>query len=134
MKLADARSAYDYFSGKASDIVRQLGFAGIAIIWVFKEEVGGEIQIPQLLLWAGLLIILTLAFDLVHYAAGTLVWGAFHRSKERAGVSEEVEFAAPAAINWPGLVFFWSKILCIALAYVLLGVFVARALLRPVGA
>jgi len=39
MKLAQARGHYEYFSGKASDISRQLGFAGIALIWVFKTQV-----------------------------------------------------------------------------------------------
>src|SRR6478672_3157292 len=40
MKLSKYRETGEYFSGKASEIVRQLILAGIAIIWVFKIKVG----------------------------------------------------------------------------------------------
>ena len=38
MKLSDYRETYYEFSGKASDVTRQLAFAGIAIVWIFKIE------------------------------------------------------------------------------------------------
>jgi hypothetical protein len=37
MKLQDYRNDFYLFSGKASDISRQLAFAAIAIIWIFKR-------------------------------------------------------------------------------------------------
>jgi len=39
MNLQDYRDDFYTYSGKASDISRQLAFAGIAIIWIFKKEV-----------------------------------------------------------------------------------------------
>lgn len=41
MKLKDAREHYYFYSGKTSDLVRQLGLAGIAVIWLFKSDVQG---------------------------------------------------------------------------------------------
>ncbi len=34
MNLERARKAYDYYTGKLSDVARQLSFAGIAIIYI----------------------------------------------------------------------------------------------------
>ena len=47
MKLKDARDLYYFYSGKTSDLVRQLGLAAIAVIWIFKFEVGGTPKIPN---------------------------------------------------------------------------------------
>ena len=41
MNLAFVRERYAYYSGKASDIVSQLDFAGIALVWLFKTEIKG---------------------------------------------------------------------------------------------
>lgn len=38
MKLVNVRETIDYNTGKTSEIVRQLGFAGIALIWILKRE------------------------------------------------------------------------------------------------
>ncbi len=128
MKLEDVRSAYQYFSEKASDIVRQLGFAGIALIWLFHSEVGGKPVINSALLPAGFWIILALTCDLLHYVAGTLVWGIYNRRSEQASRSETEEFTANPMLNWPILTFFWGKVVCIIIAYVILGAFVVHTI------
>lgn len=46
MKLQDVRSTYYELSGKTSDLVRQLGFAGIALIWLFRTDLAGQPRIP----------------------------------------------------------------------------------------
>lgn len=83
MKLEDTRESYQFFSGKASEIVRQLGFAGIAVIWVFKVTVGDRQVVPPELLPAGILLVSGLTLDLLHYVIGTLIWGIYNRSKEK---------------------------------------------------
>ena len=50
MKLKDAREFYYFNSGKTSDLVRQLGLAGIAVVWIFKYDVLGVPKIPAPLL------------------------------------------------------------------------------------
>lgn len=116
MKLKDTLENYYYHSGKTSEIVRQLGFAGIAIVWVFKTEVAGNPTIAPELIPAALLVVVGLTLDLLHYVAGSLIWGIYHRIKEDA-VTGDTEFLAPRQINWPVLFFFWSKILAMVAAY-----------------
>ncbi len=45
MKLDEIRKAYEDLSGSLSSVVRQINFAGIAIVWIF---VGKETETPYL--------------------------------------------------------------------------------------
>jgi hypothetical protein len=124
MKLENCRNAYYDYSRKASEIVRYLGFAGIALVWVFRTENNGAITVPVKLLLPSSLLILGLAFDLLHAVTGTFTWAIFNRYKELSGTKETDEFKAPAWINWGTLFFFCNKIIIIIWAYILLLEFV----------
>lgn len=124
MNLADVRAAYYERTAKASDIARQLGFAGIAIIWVFKTEVAGSLTIPNELRLAGVLLVISLALDFLQYVYASSAWGIFHRfkenerdNKEARGIAFTDEFQAPDQINWPTLIFFWMKLGVLSVAY-----------------
>lgn len=122
MKLEDVRKTYYELSGKTSDIVRQLGFAGIAIIWVFKNEATSESGLlPREFLWPGVFVVAALGFDLMQYVSGSLMWSTFARNLEKQNVGENADVDAPSWTNWPALFFFWGKVLLIIVAYVLLG-------------
>jgi hypothetical protein len=125
MNLKECREAYYRASGKASEIVRQLGLAGIAVIWVFKNERAGSQSLAPTLLNAGILIVTALGFDLLHYASATLMWGAYARKKELEGTPPETPFMVPRWMNWPALCFFWLKLLALVCAYGLLLRFLA---------
>jgi hypothetical protein len=114
MKLKDARDYYYFNSGKTSDLIRQVGLAGIAIIWIFKSQ---ALQIPQPLIRPLWLIALGLVFDLLQYSVGTLVWGVYQRRKELNKTKEDEEFKAPRWFNWPGISFFVLKVCSIGIAY-----------------
>jgi hypothetical protein len=129
MNLKGALDYYNYHSGKTSDLVRQLGLAGIAVVWIFKVDVHGVPKIPAPLLMPLVLIVCGLAFDLLQYAVATSIWGIFHRLKERKGVDSPQEFFAPPYINWPALAFFWLKVISIIAAYYFLLAHLARTLL-----
>lgn len=118
MKLEDLRDNYKYYTEKTSDILRQLGFAGIAIIWVFKTDVNGKQVIPPELIPAARLIVISLGLDLLHYVAGTLIWGIYNRYKERSGTKQGTEFKASPKLNWATLLFFWAKIIVMIFAYI----------------
>jgi hypothetical protein len=126
MNLAFIRERYSYYSGKASDIVRQLAFAGIALVWLFKTEIKGQWGIPTELFPAAGLIVLTLSLDFLQYAAGSLIWAAYNKVKESAHTADEAEFLAPRLINWPTNFFFWTKVVTNTLAYWLILRFLAR--------
>lgn len=120
MNLNDAREHYYAHTGKASDIVRQLGLAGIALVWIFKTDVAGKIVVPQALIPVSILIVAGLAADLLQYVFGSLCWGIFGHIKDTPDCDPEAPLRAPAWINAPAIICFWIKIILISTAYVLL--------------
>jgi hypothetical protein len=123
MKLADARGFYDDYSRKASDIARQLGFVGVAIIWLFRNEgTPGRIILPEALLFPAFLIVVSLTLDLFQNVVAAFVWGIYGRWKELSGIGEQ-DFEAPRQINWPTIFFFVAKFPPLALGYVKIGAF-----------
>lgn len=131
MKLSEWLTVYQHFSGKLSDINRQLAFAGIALVWLFRTDVKPIPNVPAGLLLPVILLIAGLATDLLHYTYGTVVWGCFHECHElrlfRAGVDRDVNVAAPAWLNWPSIVLFAAKVSAVAAAYAFIFCFVWSA-------
>jgi hypothetical protein len=122
MKVSDALEHYSYFSVKLSDVNRQLGFAGIAVIWIFKED--GTKLLPAQLILPTIFFVAALGLDLLHYLYSTIAWATFHRVMElRASKlkgAENEEFKAPRGINWPSNVLFYLKAGCVVIGYWLL--------------
>lgn len=128
MKLGTARGAYYDYSGKTSDIARQLSLAGIAVVWLFSVYSDGTLQIPKTLVTAVLFFISSLAFDLLQYLIATAFWGRHARQHEevtRDGQKtildddEEIPFPTKK-INRPTITCFVIKILFVFLGYALL--------------
>jgi hypothetical protein len=117
MTLDDARAAYEELSGKASDIMRQLGLAGIALIWLFRVETGKGPALDKRLLWAASLIFGAIIFDFLQYAVGATIWFRYFRNKENEGVDDKTRFKAPARLNWPTWTLFFLKAAAILVAY-----------------
>lgn len=123
MKLSGYRSTYYDFSGIASNVSRQTAFAGIALIWVFKDGDANAqtLSLPQELMLPSVFLIATLAFDLLQYTCATAIWGLYCRLKEKEfGPGNDQDLAVPRWFNWPGLLFFWGKVLAVIIAYSLL--------------
>ena len=121
MKLKDTLGYYEYFSGKASELARQLGLAGIAILWVFAiTHPEGNKTFPPEFSRTLFLLVLGLAFDFLQYVSGALIWGAYNRYKEHQDTGSDEEFLAPQQLNWPTLFFFWFKICTMIVAYLYL--------------
>lgn len=119
MKIKDCIESFYYNSGKASDICRNLGFAGLALIWAFRVTAGERLLIPHILRYAGILLLTGLALDLLQYIVATIVWRIYYRFKE-ARISLDKEFLAPKWINYPADTFFVLKLIAIFIAYILL--------------
>lgn len=119
MNRQDVRDAYYEVSGKASDNVRQLSFAALAVVWIFRPNTSDNVVLPLILLWAGSFAVGALFLDFLQYLYATVAWGWLHRLKETAGVSDVDDFKAPRVINWPTNTFFGFKAVSVALAYVL---------------
>ena len=117
MKLKDYRADYYLYSSKTGDAVRQLAFAGIALIWVFKPAAQTIDGVPAMLLWPAVLFVAALAFDLLQGAYGTLTWGIFCRLSEGRGVQDEDTLDAPMYLNWITIFLFWAKVVVLLCAY-----------------
>lgn len=117
MTLGDAKSAYEELSGKASDIVRQLSFGGIALIWLFRLGTEKQFTLDQTMLRAALFIILALFFDFLQYLTSALIWFLYFRRKEKQDIPKTENFEAPEQLNWAGWTFFCLKAAMILVAY-----------------
>jgi hypothetical protein len=115
MKRADARAAYDDYSRSTSDKVRQLAFAAIGVVWVFRPD--ASLQLPRTLLWAATFAVIVLALDVLQSLYGTIAWGVLHRRKEHEGLGHDAEFKAPREINWPTNSLFAGKVVALAVCY-----------------
>jgi hypothetical protein len=105
-------------SDKASEINRNLAFAGIAIIWLFKiDSDGGRQIVPPELFLPGLLLVIGLAFDLLQYVIKSELWYRLARKHEKAG---KTEFHVFPWVNYPGDTLYWLKIIATDSAYALL--------------
>lgn len=117
MKLEKYLETYYWFSGKASDVARQLAFAGVAIIWIFKAGNGLQTKIPNGLLLPLILLCLSLASDLLQYVTGTIIWGFFHRYHEKKMTGD---IKASAWLMKPILIFFILKIILVSAAFIIM--------------
>ena len=130
MKLSDAKIDYYTHSGKLSDVIRQLDFAGIALIWIYTSKAeNGDISVPLSLLVPLGLFTLSLAADVMQYTCAALIWGWVHRSQEKAGLKEEEEFSPSPKLNWPAITFFWSKTALNIIGYIFVLFYMARQLI-----
>jgi hypothetical protein len=119
MKRADARAAYGEFSKGTSEKVRQLAFAALGVVWLFRPD-AGSVHLPRVLLFAATFAVGALALDLLQSIYGTVAWGVFHRRKEHEGLDDETDFKAPRQINWPTNWLFVGKIVALSASYSLL--------------
>lgn len=136
MKLADIRTVYQQRSTTASAVCRQLAFAGIGLVWLFRidpKAAPAAAQLDTELILPGVLLVAGLSLDLIQYLYASFAWGLLNRILEKRGFPRDQEFRVHPAINWPALLCFWGKLFSISLAYLaILFELSERLLLREV--
>lgn len=121
MKVQELLDAYYEASGKASELSRQLAFAGIAIIWLFRVgEQSGGIQFSEALLVPLFCFVAGLALDLGQYVYKSIVWSALNRHYWKRYQDNEAEVEVSSVFNVLTNIFFWGKIGAIVIGYILL--------------
>lgn len=123
LKLSEARASYQDNTRSLSAVTRQLAFAGIAIVWIFKASTNGTPSIPENLRIPTLLFVAALGADLLQYVSSAASWGIFEGLMERKfqkdHLDEKVEtFGAPNSINWLGNSFLVMKVSLLVVAYI----------------
>jgi len=117
MKLNEYKKEYQDYSSKASDASRQLSFAGIAIIWIFKVPAQGMAQISNGLLKPLGLFCASLAFDLFQYLLGYVIWYFYFKHLEGKREDPNTEFEHRKIFPIPIHLCMWAKILAVISGY-----------------
>lgn len=117
MKLREIRDDMYVYTGKASDIARQLCFSAIAVVWVFR--VSGQ-PLAELLVWVAFFAIFSLALDLFQYLYLALVWAGVNWYHRKRGVELDDDVVVPPILAGLGWIPWFSKIATMIVAYIYL--------------
>lgn len=132
MKISELRDAYYKSTEKASELVRNLGFAGIAVVWILKtgEHAGGIRYSNELLLpltfCAG-----SLSCDLLQYLYKSAVWGSLNWHYWRKYHNNDADVSVAGGWNWVALTLFWLKAVLVIVAFAYLLTFLYLQLRFP---
>lgn len=125
-KLKEVKEDFYAFSGATSSIYRQLALAGIAIIWLFKKEKGGQILLTPDLLNILKLIVVSLVFDFCHGVFPTVVYGIMNIKFRKMGKDDEDDVNYSQAWTIPEWVFFVLKIIFLVWSFVNLWIYLSN--------
>lgn len=129
MKLSGIREAYEELSGKLSSIVRQLAFAGIGIIWIFRmTNSDNSISISKDFSLPLILLVLTLILDVLQYFISTVIWHSFYHINYRKNPNEDREMNENESWNIPCWVIFYFKVVVLITAYIFLFIYLWKIL------
>lgn len=119
-KLKDYLDDFDTYTSKASEVNRQLAFAGIAIVWLFKNPEGDKYLFTHELIIPLFYLIISLSLDLFQYLLGSIIWGTFFEIKERQINRHEIkdnDIKANRILSYAITFFFFLKIIAMCIAY-----------------
>lgn len=113
--LAEIDKTKNEATGRASDVGRQLAFAGLAVVWILREQSGNPIDTA--LVPALLLLVSSLSLDLLQYVWCSFIWTMFYIYQFDKHKSDEIKIDIPGAVNWISYTCFWLKILALLLGW-----------------
>ena len=119
MKLSGYNETYEWFSGKASDVARTAAFAGLGLVWIFRQDKGNVPTLPERLVLPTCLFAIAIALDLLQYVVGSLTWGIFFRHHERKlkHTGQDPELDHSPMLLWPMEILYLGKIALIFIAF-----------------
>ena len=132
MKFKRVVETVDFASGKVSDGVRTLAFAGFALLWFFKKQSpDGTIIIDPYLQVPAAFLILALLVDLLQYAATVRYYRNIKPPTRPTDLADDASFdpgernvPTPKRLrdlpDWA----FWTKITLVVVAHALLLLYV----------
>jgi hypothetical protein len=126
MKLSEYKETFYTFSGKASDNGRNAAYAGIAAVWVFKQDSPLANALPRALILPLICFVIAIACDVLQYIVQSVTYWGFHYYHEQRlnNVAEDdPELSHPNWFNHLPTAFYFGKFLFLAVGYVSLGGF-----------
>jgi len=129
MILKDIQEDYYFFTGKVSDLTRQLALAGIAVIWIFRNPDLQTNLIPDKLISPLVFLGLALSFDLLQYVYQSAAWALFYGYHRRIKhKKDDTEIDENAKLNIVSWIFFGLKVGFTIVAYLLIGKYILTLL------
>lgn len=129
MNLDEVKKVYKDSSGKLSDIVRSLGFAGIALIWMFNRDVAGSKVLPDDLRLPAILIVIGLTLDMIQYLYHAIAYWIYFLVKEKSkDITKQTQFKSSVWLPRPIWVLWFLKSISIIAAYICLIRFLSNKL------
>ena len=127
MKHSEIIKRSHEFTGKASEISRQMVLAGVGIIWLFKDPNSNTLD--NCTIWPLLFLGGAVVIDLAQYVIGGVVWKRFYDKIDKTiRPEDDPEVAAPASLSTPLYVLFFIKLGLTIVSYILIIIFLARNL------
>jgi len=113
------KKEYEDSSKTASDLSRNLAFAGIGIIWIFTKtkDTIDDLVIPFSLLVAAILLVVALFLDIMQYTYKTIIWYLKFRSVEKK-CKENNEIEHSTSLNLLTWICFYTKIGLVIISYI----------------
>src|SRR5438094_1491603 len=118
MKRSAVTEEYVFYTGKASEVVRQLALLGFALIWIFKTDVDSGPVIPKSFLGASFLLLVALTADFLQYAFGAGLWAWYDEKLRRESVEPDADVRPPDRVYVPSRTCFYAKLVALTVAYV----------------
>ena len=129
MKVREYKATYLKNTKQASQLARQLAFAGIAVVWVFKQDVAGSPTIPNELLFPTICFAVTLSLDLLQYLLGSMIWWIAYRVYENKYENGDDEVGGHSnLLPIPQHALFWLKSIAVMVGYYFLGAYLISLL------
>lgn len=120
LKLSEIRQAYEELSTSASNVCRQLCFAGIGIIWIYNKE-ESSVSLPDELQCPLFLLVLSLSIDILQYVIQTIFWYVIYCFNRKPNqLEDDIEISENEFLNILPWLFWLSKIVVMIIAYYLL--------------
>lgn len=120
MKRSEVDEEDKFYTGKASDVVRQLSLLGFAMIWIFKRETPAGPAVPLELRISAILFAAALLFDFLQYVVGATGWVWYNKKLYRLNTSRDAIVTPPDRLYYPAYIAFYAKVALVVLAFVAL--------------
>ncbi len=127
MKFEEIREEYYVNTGKTSELIRQLAFAGIGMVWVYFMGEKPSPDTESYLLAPLLPLALCLFCDICQYLYASIAWERKYNEGVKKKLALDADLSVRKRINIPTRLFFYGKVVFLLMAYVMLIVNLVKA-------
>lgn len=99
MKLSDIKNDYFTYSTRVSEIIRNLNFAGLALLWILSHEDAECFFNSKENLIPLRLLVFSMVTDVLQYLIQSIIWYTYYMHKRKELLKENIEDVENAIIN-----------------------------------